>query len=103
MAVRGIAGDENPPVLIGGGDRVAQVPKTDMLNFEREFEAGGIEKCRLEIDVLAAHVGLHRRVEEKVFVGINTPKKFPIAVQVRMHHAVGRAFGKALELLVQVA
>ena len=103
MAVRGIAGNEDAAAPIARGDRVAQLPEAGVLDLEGKRKTGGVEQRPAEIEIAARRLGRHRGVEEETFADIDTPEEFPVTVQVRVHHAIGRSLGETLELLMQLA
>ena len=56
-------------------------------------------KSKLSVLVSARH----RRVEEPALADVDAAEELPVALQVRVQHAVGRALGEALEAFVQLA
>src|ERR1700722_4787267 len=103
MRMRGVAGDEDAANLIGLGDGDTQVPETDIVEVGRERETCGFFEKRMEIVIVPRSVRRHRGMEEPAFADIDAAEELPVAVKVRIQHAIGRARWKALEFLVQFA
>ena len=74
-----------------------------MVELAGEREAGDALQQAVEIEIAGRGVGRHRRVEEEALADVDAAEELPVAVEVRMQHAIGRALGKALEPLVQLA
>src|SRR5947207_5388626 len=68
-----------------------------------ERKAGGFLQQSMKIVIIACRVGRHRRMEEPAFADIDSAEELPIAVKIGMNDAIGRAWRKALELVVQLA
>ena len=59
--MRGIAGNEDTPILIGGRHRIAEVPETGVVDLKGELETRSIVERGAEIIVLAPRVFGDRR------------------------------------------
>jgi hypothetical protein len=102
VAVRRISRDEYTPdpILVGHGD--PQVPKPDVLEFGFELEPGGPIEERLEVETVRCSIRRDWSVEEPCLSNHDSPKEHPVSLQIRVEHAVGRAFRESPESLVQL-
>src|SRR5262249_50804110 len=102
MAVGGVAGDEDAAhlVAVGGGD--AQIPEAHIVELAGETESGGLLQQALKVVVVPRGVGRDRSVKKELLADVDAAEELPIALQIRMHDAVGGARRKALEPLVEL-
>src|SRR6185437_808486 len=103
MAMRRVAGDEDAADAILVGDSDAQVPEPDMVEFALELEPCDAVEQAEEIVILARGAGRHGRVKEKTLADIDAAEELPIAFEFGPQHQIGRAVGKTLQPLVQLA
>ena len=101
--MRGVSGNERASDLIAIGDGDTQIPKSHIVEIADEREACGFVQQREEIVIVLRGIGRHWRVKEPALPGVDAAEELPIAFQIWMQHAIGRARRKTLELLVQVA
>ena len=57
----------------------------------------------MEVEIVLGGVGRHRGVEKPALADVDAAEELPVALQVGMHDAIGRAPGKTLKLVVQFA
>ena len=102
VAVRCIAGNEQPACAVGVSDGKAQIPKTDVFHFNFKFSTYRLMQIRLEIKVVSACTGGYRCVKKPGVAKINTPEKLPVTAQTGLQHVVKRFAGIAFQQRVQL-
>src|SRR5262245_2095304 len=103
VAVGGITRNEDAADLISLGDRDCHVPKSDIVKFARELEAGSTLHQPVKVIVVPGRILRDRSMEEKALFGIDPAEEPPIALELRIHRTIGRARRKAFEAVVQLA
>src|SRR6185295_3900849 len=103
MTMCRIARDESAANLISLGDRDAQVPESHIVEIAGKGETGRTLQEAMKIVIVARRVSWHRRMEEPALFDIDAAEELPVALEVRMHDAIGGSRRKALELLVELA
>src|SRR5437868_6364923 len=101
MAVRSVAGDEDPAGAIRVGNREAQVPESDMVELDVEQSAYSLLHIRAEIEVVLRRARRHRRMEEPRGAQVDPAEELPVTLELGLQHAVVRLAGIAREQLVQ--
>src|SRR5262245_24942287 len=103
MTVRRIAGDEYPSHLVALRHGDAQIPEADMVEPTLEAETGGLVHQSAKIETVSRLAARRRRMEEESLADIDATEELPIPVERRVHDAIGRALGKALQSFVKLA
>src|SRR5690242_735971 len=96
MAVAGIASNEDPPHAVAPGNLDAQVPEADVVEVGGKGKARGLVEQSRKVVVLALRLTGHWSVEEPSFAHVNSAKELPVALQLRLENAIGRALREAL-------
>src|SRR5262249_39463929 len=103
MAMGRIAGDEHAADLILLGDGDAQIPEPHIIELAGKLESRGALQQAVEVVVVRGRVGRDRSVKEKSLADVDAAEELTIALQIRVHGAIGGARGKPLQSLVELA
>src|SRR5258708_39176196 len=101
MAVGSIAGDEDAPAAIAIGGGKAQIPKTDMLEFDIELGACRGMDGAGKIEIVPGGSRRHRGMKEPGGAEIDPAEELPVALQIGVQHAVERLVRKSVQQPVQ--
>ena len=102
MRMRGITCNENASTLVLVGHRHAHLPEGQVFEIAFHRKAGGLANEAKRVEGFNLGFGRHRCVEEPAIRHIDTTEKLPIAIVFRTQDAIGRAFGKTLQLFVEI-
>src|SRR5690606_33219060 len=81
----------------------AEVPETYVVELGAELKAGDLLEEAVEVEVVRGGVRRYGRVEEPALADVDASEELPVALEVRVEHAIGGAFRKALEAFVKAA
>src|SRR5690242_13665111 len=103
MAVAGIAGDEYAPNTVLLRHLDAQIPETDVVELRFHWETRCLLQQFEEVVILTRCIARNWRMKEPPLAYVHSPEELPVAVQLRLQHAIGGALREAFfELRVQI-